>query len=1269
VGKKDKESFVHLHCHSDMSQLDGCVKIEDYVAEAKKRGNPAVCVTDHGTMRGYLELHKYSEKYNIKPIYGVELYLTHDMHRKGLTQEEKSEITKGLKKSDHKKAISNYEDLNGIKDRWHLTCWALNNQGMQNLYKLSSLGYIQGFYYRPRIDLKTLCQYNEGLAVATGCVGGPAYQMYIDGKKRWAYDFVDKLSETFKDRFYIEIQPHSIDIQNKVNKIALKFKERTGAKLIACQDAHYLNQEDWKVHDVLLCIGTHSFLDDKNRFSFPSHEFYYKTKKQMIDSFLRNHQFLSKSQIKEAINSTIEISERSDVKIKLDAKKALLPSVDVPSKYNGNEFKYIKDLCLQGWTWRRIPDRARNYAKKKNISVKQALQIYHDRLKMELKTLRDLNFVLYFLIVHDMCKFAMDAKIMKGPGRGSGSGSIVSYLLGITSLDPIELGLFFERFINPDRKNYPDFDIDFADSRRHEIVDYIIKKYGRENVCQIATSGKLSGKSVFRDISRVLRVPLSEVNDLSYSIIDRPQGHPRQYNTIEDSFNEFDVFNSFDKKYPEVKKYASKLEGMTKTLGIHAAGVVASPIKLSNMIPLEIRNSNGEQIIVSAINMSEIESVGLVKLDVLGLRTLSVIRDCLDKIKENHGVDIDMEKIDMNDPKVLQLFTNQDFSGVFQYDTSSAYNICKGIVFEQFEDIVALTALNRPGATRSGLAEKYIARKKDPSKRTEVDLHPIINEICSDTFGVIVYQEHCIKIFTDLAGFSRGKADILRGAIGKKKMEVLKSAREEFVNGCKDLHNIDEKLSNKIFSSIEAFGAYGFNLAHAAAYGAIGYWCQYLKKYYPTEFYWSLLKNEPSVDRIKVLAKDAKKHGVSVLNPHVNYSKDIFSIDPKNNIRGSLVDIKGVGVGAAKTIMENQPFKNFVDFLNRIDNRKCNSGAVKAILKSGAMKGLVPNQKYFEENLSELNRILKLKKKSSKIKEFWAQSKYAPDYSNEDKMLLAYQVNPLAFDDDPLMAYRSFIDEFVGVKLHDVKNDQFFTAMDGKSVFTMGVILDCKTHQIGDFHTGELPNDLERKKQFWGSRYSNVNIDGCHEYNYRAKFDIDIFDDHVDIINSGSGTPIIIHATVDGKYNRLRVHFAVDVEKYRLDVRNNRNLDLWSRLIRGEHPLKNYLCKNSLSKKKYSNENFFKYNNRTGMFTGIVTHVRLKYDSKGNQMAFFGIIGIDSYIDVICFASYWKDIRNFMNRGLFISMQIDKVYQDNCTNYFFNGGKVVKRKISNCCIS
>ncbi len=656
------DDFVHLHTHSDMSQLDGCGKIGDYVKTAKLRGNPAIAFTDHGTMRGYMTQYEACQNLGIKPIYGLEFYVSPDMRRKGLTDEEKKQITADLKKSEHKKAIKAYEEREGIRDRWHLTVWALNKVGMRNLFRLSSAAFIDGFYYKPRIDIQELIKYGEGLAVSSGCLSSPIHDCWQAGRKRYAVDFADRLHEAFGERFWLEVQPHAIADQRVANKLALKLRKRyAGAsRLLATQDAHYVKRSDAPHHEVLLCIGTNDVLSSPDRFKFDGDEFHMRSRKAMQRAYERHHEFMPSQMVKEALDSTMVFAEGVNVDLDIDYHAALLPDPGIPVKYGGDHFAYLKDLCLDGWTWREIPRRAREYAVAQGTTVRKAIDAYKARLLHELKALQRQRFVPYFIIIHDLYRWAREQNIMVGPGRGSVAGCLIGYLIGITAVDPITHGLIFERFINPNRIDMPDCDMDFEDRRRREVIDYIRDKYGHDHVCQIATIGKLSGKQCLKDVSRVLEVPYAEVNAVTNSILERSSGDERASATIQDSFEEFEVCKAFNAKYPDVLKHATRLEGMAKNVGIHAAGVVASPLPLTDLIPLEIRKHKGHDIIVSAGDMYAVAANGLVKLDVLGLRTLTVLKEACDAVEERHGRRIDLESadVDLNDPRVLQGFTD-----------------------------------------------------------------------------------------------------------------------------------------------------------------------------------------------------------------------------------------------------------------------------------------------------------------------------------------------------------------------------------------------------------------------------------------------------------------------------------------------------------------------------------------------------------------------------------------------------------------------------------
>lgn len=1272
--EKKADDFVHLHIHSDYSSLDGAGRIDEYVEVAKKRGNKAIALTDHGTQRGYMAQYESCKKHEIKPIYGIEFYVSKNMMRKGLTDEEKKDITKGLKAQEAKQAIKDYEEREGIRDRWHTTVWAYNMEGLRNLFRLSTSSFVDGFYYKPRIDLDALERHKEGLMVATGCLSSPVNDTWFQGKKAESLALADRLHESFGERLWLEVQPHAIRDQRVANKLMLKLRDRYGGKnrLLACQDAHYVNQSDAEHHEVLLCIGTNTNLSDPDRFKFDGDEFHMRTRKEMFRAFGRHHEFIPDQMVKEALNSTIEFAEQCDVKLNIDYHAALLPDPGCPKKYKGDHFAFLKDLCLDGWTWRMIPARAREFAARHGISAKEAQLKYRDRLVYELSVIQKQHFVRYFLLIRDLYSFARREDIMTGPGRGSVAGSIIAFLLGITSVDPIEHGLIFERFINPDRIDMPDVDMDYEDVRRGEIIEYVRNKYGDDKVCQIATIGKLSGKQCLKDVARVLEVPFAEVNAVTASIIERSSGDERASATIEDSFKEFDVCREFDKKYPKVLHHARRLEGLSKTLGIHAAGVVASPVTLTDVIPLEVRRHKDGLVKVSAVDMYGVAANGLVKMDVLGLRTLTVLKDAAKMIKERHGRVIDYEDpntVDLNDPKVLEGFTKHDYGGVFQYDTPGADKVCAGVNFTHFEDVAAMTALNRPGTSRSGLATEYVKRKKNPKLAKKDHFHPLVTKITSDTLGILVYQEHVLRIFTDCAGFAPGTADSLRKVIAKKiGDETLGKERARFVEGCAKHSGIDEKTANKIMDAITFFGSYGFNKSHATAYGMIAFWTMWCKTYYPTEFYWSLLKNEPDTIRVQQYAKQAKKRDINFLPPSVSESGVTFTITPDGSaIRGSLVDIKGVGEKAAAAIIATQPYSDMLDFFLRVDRRKVNKTVVVNLAKAGALDDQLPNPKWFVENIVEVWKLLNKKSKTSteELRALIDKSADFPQWDVEERQLVASSVNPLAFGRHPIDAYQDLIENRVAFDVANMGAEDFFTHYDGKPAVIAGVVVEVKLNQIGDFHTGTLPSEEERERMFWGQRYANVNVEDASGKQNRMKFDFHIYPRERPLIEMGKGTPVIVHTTVNGKFENMRAQFAVALEPLRKKLRDKEKLSVWERIIIGDHPIKSLKGKSEEELRAIVKNKAYKKSSHGGTFYGIVTDVRPRYDRRGNLMAFFGLLGGDgTYIDVVCFGSQWADVKSVVKSGAVLKIALDKGWdkERRTTSHVFNGGLVKRFK-------
>jgi len=1606
------EDFVHLHVHADMSQLDGCGKVADYVKATKERGAPAIAITDHGTMRGYYQQLLECQEHGVKPIYGIEFYVAMDMHRKGITPEERAEITQGMNRADAKNAVKGYEEHWGIRDRWHITVWAKNAEGLRNLYRLSTMGWTEGFYYKPRIDLKALMEHGDGLAVATGCLSSPINDRVATGKKRMALADAEKLRERFGEDLWLEVQPHAIDDQRLANQFALDLRERWGkhARLLATQDAHYVDQKDADAHEVMLCIGTGDRMSNPDRFRFGNNEFHLRTRAEMKTAFQDNHEFMSDKVIKEALDNTLLFNSMIEPKIiNIDRFACLMPALRLPSEYGGydatdaQQYQYLKELCIGGWSWRDIPSRAAAYARRMKMPPAQAVAIYRDRLKMELGALKRQRFIGYFLLVRDLYDWVRRQNIACGPGRGSAAGSIVSFLLGITSVDPIEHGLIFERFISPSRIDMPDIDMDFEDVRRQEIIDHLREKYGADKVCQIATVGKLSGKQCLKDVSRVLDVPYAEVNAVTASIIERSSGDERASQTIEDSFAEFKVCQEFNAKYPDVLRHAKRLEGMAKTLGIHAAGVITSPVPLTDLVPLEIRKHEGKDVVVSAIDMYGVAAMGLLKLDVLGLRTLTVLNDCVKAIKERHGVDIDLEKLDLNEPDVLQGFTDHDYVGIFQYDSPGADKICSGVEFNNFEDIAAMTALNRPGTARSGLATQYVARKKDPKliKKSAFG-HPLVDEITKDTLGIIVYQEHVLKIFTQVAGFPPATADSLRKKIAKKwGDETIGKERQNFIEGAKATCGMDAKTAGRVMDAITFFGclpscscvvvsleakrndngsqedaesqanrepptrrqihgcedkegmgerasmahgaedrpavdksgasdpqgrrsdeqrhrqfrvdngarranlqeenwrqgeaewllddqdgewlgagaqsghgkddwseavvqrdgasyrrrhdeqhsgqsgdnstraahilsseglktaradmhlfgvrqshiqqehvfdalfselqaetkaisdlkpgdsivsldsegrptenrvktvartgvrrqfdikltggqtlacspdhwwntdkgwmkandlypgvrmlalgssavvvevrdigvesmwdiecehggelanylvcskganpqyfqshnSYGFNRSHAVCYAVIAYWGMWLKRKYPLEFYWALLKNEPQRLRIQQIAKDVKRHDIELLPPSVSMSKKQFAIDSgRRAIRGSLVDIKGVGEAAATTIMENQPYKGLFDFLARVDRRKCHKGVVLALARAGALDEMLPNIKQFIEGIEDFWKVYNKKDKEG-LRELLKQWAAEPDYADEERQLIASQVNPLAFGKHPVDAYGDFISKNIKVPIAAMSDEDFWVNNDGAGVFIVGVVVEVKYNQVGDFHTGELPSAEERRDMFWGARYANVNVEDVGGKQNRIKVDFDIFDDFREVVDAGVGTPVVVHASANARYENLRAHFLLDLEVYRKKVNEGAPLTVWERIIAGQHPSVSYPWADKQIKYKGAEgevvttlrasaitNQLFELG-LSSWFTGVITHVRLKYDKNSNEMAFFGIIdGIGNYIDVICFASAWDaSAKKHIKAGNHLRIQLDRKKDRKSWQYFLNNGAI-----------
>jgi DNA polymerase-3 subunit alpha len=1116
----------HAHLHTEFSLLDGVGRVTDLMERAKECGHERVAMTDHGSMRGVYRFHKAAKAAGIKPVYGCELYMTNDRRKRELPEEVKAQA-KDIPAGQRREFTKQKEAELGISETWHLCAWAMNEVGLSNLFQMTSEGWYTGLKgNRPRVDWELLEKYNEGVLVGTACVSGIANKFLLSGEYKRAVRQLNRLLEIFgPDRVYGEVMPNEITGQDEANKQTLKWAKQFGFRPILTNDVHYLRPDDWYQQEVLMCLQFKQVLADRSRFRFDTHDFWFRSPKEMLQAVRDYHPWITKAQKFEMMANSVDLSERCNVDLKLDKFACILPDVDVPPGMT--EKQYMIRLCKDGWQWRNVPERAKRLARRRNISHEAALKIYSDRLPMELRTIFGSNFERYFLIVHDLYKWVRKQEMTVGPGRGSAAGCLVSFLLGITSVDPIEHDLLFERFMSPGRIDMPDIDMDFEDVRRQEVIDYLMKKYGPENTSLIGTIGTLKGKQCLRDVSRVHQIPANRVAGVTGSIVERSSGDERASQTVEDSFKEFKVCQEFNKDYPHILPLVMSLEGQARQKGVHAAGVVISPSKLSAIVPMEVQKTDKGLTPCTAVDFWGTTDFGLLKLDVLGLRNLSVIGDCLSAVKERHGKVVDLEAMPMDDPKVFQSFTDRQFAGIFQYDTTSMFNLAEAITFDSFEGVAAMNALNRPGTSRSGLATKYIERKNG---KAWSKTHPIYDEITKATYGIIVYQEQVIQIFKQIGGYEPSTADSLRKDIAKKAgVEVITKEKTTFMEGAAK-HGMSDKKAGELFDSIVFFGSYGFNKSHAVAYAAIAYWEMWLKVYYPVEFMWALLKHEPDPETAARTIQEAERLGVEIIKPHINHSNKHFRIDEHGRIIFALNKIKWVtDKGIEKIVKERDAageFISFADFRKRVGKSYVNKRSVENLVKAGAFVGLIPNVKFFLEQIEDVLKACD-KRDYDRVDRMLEQSASDEDYSPEMLTRMAIDVCPLPVDKHPVELYHELLDQF-----GDHIKFQPLDALDWDSgdAFIRGQIIDLRYNQVGDFHTTE-PDQAEKDRIGWGKRYSNFNLQDETHIHWRIKLDIDKFDEFRPIIEKGVGTCVAMKVSLFAKSKTMQVQFMADLDE------------------------------------------------------------------------------------------------------------------------------------------
>jgi DNA polymerase-3 subunit alpha len=899
-----RPDFVHLHLHTEYSLLDGAGHVGELVAEAERLGMRAMAITDHGNMFGAVSFHDACRERGVKPILGCEIY-----------------VATGSRFS--RQAQSASEAYN------HFTLLAANEAGYHNLVKLVSMGYLEGFYHRPRIDKDVLADHSEGLIGLSGCLSSEIAQHLLAGADAAALDSVGRFSEIFgRDRFFLEVMEHGIPDQRRVNQALLRIRDRTGLKLVATNDAHYLHRDDSQAHDVLLCIGSGKKVQDAERLRFDTNEFYLKSPEEMAALF-PDHP--------EALRSTVEIAEMCDFTLK---GVSSLPAFEVPPGFTIES--YFEKVVRDGFAERRrfldpLAEAGR---------LRHPVADYESRLDKEIGVIRRVGFSGYFLIVWDFMRYARERGIPVGPGRGSAAGSLVAWSLRITDIDPIENDLIFERFLNEERISPPDIDIDFCEARRGEVIEYVTKKYGRDNVAQIITFGTMKAKAVVRDVGRVM--------DLSYAEVDRiAKMIPFDLKmTLERALEESPPLKEAYEKEPRVKELidvSKRLEGTTRHASTHAAGVVIAPKPLTELVPL-FKGNTGD--VTTQFDMKGCERIGLLKMDFLGLRTLTLIDNCVKMIEAQIGVHIEPERIPLDDEKTFALFTAGKTSGLFQFESDGMRDILKRFKPDRLEHLTALNALYRPGPMQ--MIDDFIRRRHGQTRVTYE--HPAMEPILKETYGVMVYQEQVMKIASALGGFSLGEADILRKAMGKKKVEVMAAQMEKFLAGCA-ASGVPERKARRIWQLMEQFAGYGFNKSHSAAYAWLAYQTAYLKANYPAHFMAALLTSErANTDKIVQYLGECREMGIRVLPPDVNEAQKFFTVVARDegegaaeaaapaDIRFGLAAIKNVGEGAVEAMLaareEGGRFRSLFDLCDRVDTRAVNRRVIESLIKSGSFDSI-----------------------------------------------------------------------------------------------------------------------------------------------------------------------------------------------------------------------------------------------------------------------------------------------------------------------------------------
>jgi len=995
--------FVHLHLHTEYSLLDGCCRIKQLIDRAAELGQKSLAITDHGVMYGVIDFYKYAVSKGVKPIIGCEVYVANR---------------------------SRFDKQKGLDTYSHLVLLCENYEGYKNLIKMVSAGFTEGFYSKPRIDRELLEKYHEGIIALSACLAGEIPKRILNGEYEKAKETALWYKTVFgEDNYFLEIQDHGIREQKIVNPQIAKLSKETGVPLVATNDVHYIMDEDYRMHKVLLCVQTGSTVNEENALEFKTNEFYLKTAEQMAELF---------PNYPEALENTVKIAERCNVEFEFG--KIKLPRFDIGDR---DHFEYFKEKCLEGLH--------RIYGNNPEKTVT-------DRLDYELSVINRMGYVDYYLIVADFVNFAKSQGIPVGPGRGSGAASLAAYCIGITGIDPIKYNLYFERFLNPERVSMPDFDIDFCYVNRQKVIDYVIEKYGTERVSQIVTFGTMAARGAIRDVGRALDIP--------YAVCDRiakliPQSVGMTISRAIEGSAELRGLYENDPQIKELIDMSLKLEGMPRHASTHAAGVVISDKPVSEYVPLSVN----DEAVVTQYTMTSLEELGLLKMDFLGLRNLTVIDDTQKYIRETEP-QFDIEKIPLDDEPTYTMMGKGLTDGVFQFESDGMKNVLRQFGPRSIEDLTAILSLYRPGPMDS--IPKYIHNKHNPQDITYDT--PLLKPILDVTYGCIVYQEQVMQVFRALAGYSLGRADIVRRAMAKKKHEVMRKEREFFLYGEKDesgnvvtegaiARGVSEEAANRIFDDMSSFSSYAFNKAHAAAYTFVAYRTAYLKCHYPAQYFSALMTSMmDSASKISLYTAECKKNGIKVLPPSVNHSGSGFTPDG-NAIRFGLLAVKNLGLGIIERLISerklNGKYTSMYDFCLRNHSREFNRKALEGLIKSGALDGLEDNRRQMLYNIEgvlsavENERRFSAEGQLNLFDEMDSPNVFIPEKMpemDEDlKLELEKEATGLYLSGHPMDKFSSFLKNAGFTKISDIVGGKMG---DGKRVTIAGILSQLKVRQL-----------------------------------------------------------------------------------------------------------------------------------------------------------------------------------------------------------------------------